>query len=573
MVFSVDMAGDAGADIPRCYLPDWLEEARIWGISLQLYELRSRRNWGIGDFADLATFCDIAAEAGADFVGLNPLHALFLSDPERCSPFSPSTRRFLNPLYIAVDDVPGFQRSDALIAKARTLAALETVDYREVTALKITALRQIWAEDRWRDVDGANAAFDRYCDAGGEALRLHALFEALSAEMSARGAGAGWRGWPEGYASPGTEAVARFAREQADEIRFQCWLQWLCEAQLDRAAALARRAGMRVGLYLDLSVGEAPDGSATWTDREAYVVGQTIGAPPDYFSAHGQDWGLTPLSPDRLARSGCEAFESAIDAAMRHGGALRIDHAMALERLFFVPEGQTPASGRYVDYPAERMIETLAAASMRNLSLVIGEDLGVVPSGFRERMEKHRILSYRIAYFEKQDERFTPAQSYPDLAIACLSTHDLAPLRAWWRGDDIRLRKRVGAIDEAMATEQKAARAVERAALVDALEASGAVTSAQADGLRGDAGGAEASDLPKGFAAAMHRFIALTPSKLAAARLADLSGDDRPTNLPGTVEAYPNWRFKCPVALEDLPRSELFSAITGALSSIRPKAS
>jgi 4-alpha-glucanotransferase len=571
------MPGDAGTDGSRCYLPDWLEETRIWGISLQLYELRSRRNWGIGDFADLATVCDIAAEAGADFVGLNPLHALFLSDPDRCSPFSPSTRRFLNPLYIAVDDVPSYQRSDAHLAKARALAALETVDYRQVTALKITALRQIWAEDRWRNGGGTAAAFDLYCARASEPLRLHALFEALSAEMAARGAGAGWRGWPEDYASPGTEAVARFAREHSDEIRFQCWLQWLCEVQLDRAAAIARRAGMRVGLYLDYAVGEAPDGSATWTDREAYVVGQTIGAPPDYFSAYGQDWGLTPLSPDTLERTGCAAFEQAIDAAMRHGGALRIDHAMALERLFFVPEGETPADGRYVDYPAATMIATLAAASLRNESLVIGEDLGVVPSGFRDRMAKHRILSYRIAYFEKDDALFKPAQSYPELAIACLSTHDLAPLRAWWRGDDIRLRKSVDAIDAAMAKEQDAARAVERGALVDALEASGAVTAAEAAGLRSGSGGArdgaEADDLPEGFAAAMHRFIALTPCKLAAARLADLAGDDRPTNLPGTVEAYPNWRFKCPVALEDLPRTDLFAAITGALSSIRPKAS
>ncbi len=324
-------------------------------------------------------------------------------------------------------------------------------------------------------------------------------------------------------------------------------------------------------------MGEAPDGSATWTDREAYVVGQTIGAPPDYFSAYGQDWGLTPLSPQTLERTGCAAFESAIDAAMRHGGALRIDHAMALERLFFVPEGETPADGRYVDYPAATMIATLAATSERNRSLVIGEDLGVVPSGFRERMARHRILSYRIAYFEKDEALFKRAQDYPELAIACLSTHDLAPLAAWWRGDDIRLRAGVGAIDAAMAQEQDAARSVERAALVEALDASGAVTAADADALRTASDeacdGDGADELPEGFAAAMHRFIALTPCKLAAARLADLAGDDRPTNLPGTVEAYPNWRFKCPVAIEDLPNTELFLAIAGALSSIRPKAS
>ena len=555
-----------------CHVPDWLDHTRVWGISLQLYELRSRRNWGIGDFADLATFCDIAAEAGADFVGLNPLHALFLADPDRRSPFSPSNRRFLNALYIAVDDVPGYEPSGPIAAKARALSALPTVEYVQVAALKITALRQIWSQDRWRADPGASAAFDIYCARRGEALRMHALFEALSEEMVSRGFGSGWREWPEEFADPNSDAVAGFARSNPDEIRFQCWLQWLCETQLEKAATIARGAGMRIGLYLDYAVGEAPGGSATWTDRDAYVVGQSIGAPPDYFSAHGQDWGLTPLSPGDLARTGCAAFTEPVGVAMGFAGALRIDHVMALERLFFVPDGHLPAEGRYVDYPSEALMGALARLSETHGVVVIGEDLGVVPEGFRERMAARRILSYRIAYFEKDGDRFRRAQDYPALAIACLSTHDLAPLRAWWRGDDIRLRNGIGAIDAVMAATQTLERAGERAALVDALRDSGALAAEEDE--RFAAAAREPGEFPPdGFATAMHRFIALTPCKLAAARLADLAGDDRPTNLPGTVDGYPNWRLKCPVSIEDLPHDERFRRITGALAAIRPKQS
>ena len=565
-----DRSAESDASGLTCHIPGWLAETRVWGISLQLYEVRSRRNWGIGDFSDLATFCDVAAETGADFVGLNPLHALFLADPDRCSPFSPSSRRFLNPLYIAVDAVAGYEPSGPVVAKARALSALPTVDYAQVAALKITALRQIWSRDGWRDDPGAAAAFDLYCAQRGEALRMHALFEALSEEMVARGFGCGWREWPVAYADPRCDAVAAFTRENSDEVRFQCWLQWLCETQLEKAATIARGAGMRIGLYLDFAVGEAPDGSATWTDRDAYVVDQSVGAPPDYFSAYGQDWGLTPLSPKNLARTGCAAFAEPVDTAMRFGGALRIDHVMALERLFFVPEGHSPADGTYVDYPTEALMDVLARLSNKHHSLVIGEDLGVVPEGFRERMATRGILSYRIAYFEKDEARFKPAQAYPELAIACLSTHDLAPLRAWWRGDDIRLRHGIGAIDAEMAAVQTKERAAERVSLVDALDQSDALAPEEAK-IYAAAAEEPGEFLPPGFAAAMHRFIALTPCKLAAARLADLSGDDRPTNLPGTVDAYPNWRFKCPVLLEDLPRDERFGRITGALAAIRPR--
>ena len=554
----------------RCFLPSWLDGGPIWGVALQLYEVRSARNWGIGDFCDLMSACDIAAEAGADFLGLNPLHALFMADPDRCSPFSPSSRRFLNPIYIAVDEVEGFAASDAVSAKARNLRETEIVDYREVAALKMTVLRRIWTDRAMTQSAEAHAAYDRFREDKGEPLRLHALFEALSMTMVASGSGSGWRDWPEEYRHPETAAVAKFARDNADEIEFHSWLQWLCEEQLAQAAGIARRAGMRVGLYLDFAVGEAPDGSATWTDQHSYVIGRSVGAPPDWFSAYGQDWGLTPLSPQVLAETGCAAFAESIEASMRHAGALRIDHAMALQRLFFIPEGRPPAEGEYVDFPFEQLMRTLADLSHRQRAIVIGEDLGVVPPGFRDRMEEWRVLSYRIAYFEKKDDDFILPDAYPRLAITCLSTHDLPPLRSWWRGDDIRLRQGMGAIDAEAAGDQTRERATERSAIMEALQRSGAASASDIEAFARSIEHPEA-DLPLDFWAAMHRFLALAPSHLTAVRLADLTGDDRPTNVPGTVESYPNWRFKSPVPLEDLSRSELFRTITGAVSEIRPR--
>ena len=554
----------------RCYLPSWLDAQPIWGITLQLYEVRSNRNWGVGDFCDLMTACDIAAEAGADFVGLNPLHALFMADPERCSPFSPSSRRFLNPIYIAVDEVEGYIPSDAVSGKTRTLRETDIVDYREVAALKMAVLRRIWTDRAETQSSGTRDAFRRFCEEKGEPLRLHALFEALSMEMVARGFASGWRDWPEEYRHPETAAVDDYARDHTEEVDFHRWLQWLCEEQLAQAAGIARRAGMRVGLYLDFAVGEAPDGSATWTDQNAYVIGKSVGAPPDWFSAYGQDWGLTPLSPDVLAATGCAAFAASIEASMRHAGAVRIDHAMALQRLFFIPEGHPPAEGEYVDFPFEQLMRTLADLSHERRTIVIGEDLGVVPPGFRDRMEEWQVLSYRIAYFEKKDRDFIRPKDYPPLSIACLSTHDLPPLRAWWRGDAIRLRQGIGAIDENMADGQARERAVERIAIMEALRDAGAASDEEIALFARSIENPEA-DLPLAFWAAMHRFLALTPSHLTAVRLADLTGEDRPTNVPGTVESYPNWRFKAPVPLEDLSRSELFRAITGAVAQTRPR--
>ena len=362
-----------------CFIPDWLKEGRCWGVACQLYGLRSPRNAGIGDFEDLARFAELMAEAGADFVGVNPLHALFLAAPERCSPFSPSSRRFLNPLYIALDKAPFYERvADALDPPAE-LRASKMVDYRAVGAFKTKALGVLFRIFANATEDEHDADFEKFVLEGGEPLYLHALFEALSEAMTQQGHGATWHSWPDEYRHPATDSVRAFAEEQAELVTFHSWLQWLADRQLGAAQARARAAGMRIGLYLDLAVGVAPDGSATWSDRTLTVPGARIGAPPDYYNAAGQDWGLAPLSPAGLVARNLEPFRDSLDAVLHHAGALRIDHAMSLYRLFWIADGFTAADGVYVRYPFAEMLQVLAGVSQARQAIIIGEDLGVVP--------------------------------------------------------------------------------------------------------------------------------------------------------------------------------------------------
>ena len=546
---------------PPCFLPEWLEHAPAWGVTTQLYELVSKRNWGIGDFADLGRLAEIAAAAGADFVGLTPLHALFLAGPERCSPFSPSNRRFLNPLHIAVDRLPGY---GAALADRDALSAVRQgplIDYAAVGRLKRDAFSALWA--RWRDDPGsdASAAFDAFREEGGEALRRHALFEAISARMSEAGHGAGWTGWPEPYRDPESPAVARFAAEHADDVAFHAWLQWQADGQLREAAQRARDAGMRIGLYLDMAVGEVPDGSAVWADRDMYVAGATVGAPPDYFSTTGQEWGIAALSPPALRRGDHAYLISLIEHAARHAGALRIDHVMALWQLFLIPQDAAPADGAYVRYDIDAILTGLSALSREKGLIVIGEDLGYVPEGFRELMQAAGILSYRIVYFEREGESFRAAEHYPRHAIACLSTHDLPTLRGWWGGNDIALRLEHGLIDRDSADAQSKARSAERGQVA-------ALSAAMLSAAPLDSG---SDELPEAVALGLHAFVARTGALLAGVRLADLAGEELPTNLPGTSAAYPNWRRRLRLTLEEMGTDERFRAITEVMRAARPR--
>ncbi len=552
-----------------CYLPDWLRDGRCWGIACQLYGLRSRRNWGIGDFEDLARFAEIAAAAGADFVGVNPLHALFMADPGRFSPFSPSSRRFLNPLYIAVDNAPGAQTVLAAVHVPDEIRDAELVDYAAVGPLKLKALRHLFRAFRETAEETDAEDFARYIVDGGEPLYLHALFEAVSEAMAARGLGATWHAWPEEFRHPASAAVAAFAAGNGEAIAFHSWLQWLAERQLAAAQARAHAAGMRIGLYLDMAVGVAPDGSATWSDRDLTVPSVRIGAPPDYFNAAGQDWGVAPLSPSALKARDFEPFREAIDAVLRHAGALRIDHAMSLYRLFWISSGFTAADGVYVRYPLAAMLRTLAGVSQARQSIVIGEALGVVPAGFPEVLGACGIQSYRVFFFEMRDGRFLPIGDYPREALACITTHDLHTLAGWWSGHDLNVRAGIGYLRSDETVHAMAERASERHQLLVTL-ADHALMPEEMHAVR-DGHVAPPETLPEPVAVAVHRLVARSPCRLFVIAVEDLTATPDQVNIPGTTDEHPNWRRKIACDLEELPEQPFFRSITAALREERPR--
>jgi 4-alpha-glucanotransferase len=565
----VELGGMQAPEGAPCYVPDWLRDGRCWGIACQLYGLRSERNWGIGDFEDLGRFAEIAAAAGADFVGVNPLHALFMAAPERYSPFSPSNRQFLNPVYIAIDRAPGYAGMEDALAAPPEIRAPDLVDYRAVGTLKRKALERLFRIFADRDEDDLSADFERFSAERGRPLYLHALFEALSEAMVQKGHGATWHGWPEEYRHPGTDAVRAFAEEQEELVTFHAWLQWLADRQVGEAQARARAAGMRIGLYLDLAVGVSPDGSATWSDRDLTVPGARIGAPPDYYNANGQDWGLAPLSPAGLVARDFEPFREAMDVVVRHAGALRIDHAMSLYRLFWIAEGFGASDGVYVRYPFQQMLRTLAEVSRARHTVVIGEDLGVVPPGFREVMREVGIQSYRVFFFEKRKDFFLPPEAYPREALACITTHDLYTLAGWWSGRDIEVRRDIGMVADDEVPKLQEERGHERRRVLGLLSDQSLLPDELAPLIRGEAEAPR--DVPGSFAVALHRLVARTPSRLFAVPAEDLTGALEQVNIPGTTGEHPNWRRKLSVDLEELPNAPLFRAIATALAEERPR--
>ncbi|MFP3546771.1 4-alpha-glucanotransferase [Rhizobium sp. SIMBA_035] len=553
--------------IPRSFLPEFLLTDRVWGISLQLYELRSERNWGIGDFQDLVDIIRLAGSLGADFIGLNPLHAPFLADPDRCSPYEPSNRQMLNPLYIAVDHVPGFKSDPQLDLRLRQLRSTDLVDYGRVAEAKMAILRRIW--ETWRSSSDRRAedlqAFDLFVDEGGEVLRRHGLFETLSSMMAEQGFGAGWLSWPSEYQRPESAKVAMFTDEHAEQIDFNIWLQWLCHRQLRHAVDAARNAGLRIGLYLDLAVGEATDGSATWSEQGAYISDATVGSPPDPFAPQGQDWHLAAYHPAEIASGDHAPYRRMVTAAMRYAGAIRIDHAAALRRLFLVPLESTPDEGAYVDYPQNELLQILAEASSNYRCLVIGEDLGMLPEGLQEDLAEANILSYRILSYERGQKGFKPAGAYPRLSLACVSTHDHQTLAGWWRGADIKARSEHGIVPPEMTEVHAEERQHEREDLKVALNEEGTNPPKHLPSPRAD------DEKLKALVVSAHRFIAKTASVLAAVRVADMTAEKRPTNIPGTRGTYPNWKPKLSVSLERLSGLPLLLQIADAMRDERPK--
>jgi 4-alpha-glucanotransferase len=559
---SEDIAGLSAS----AYWPQFLVDQRAWGLSVQAYALRSSRNWGIGDFEDLARLAEFAANRGADFLGVSPLHALFIADPDRISPYSPSSRDFLNVLLIAPDRVPGYEGLPERAQIEGQLAALrntEQVDYAAVHRVKLPALESLFAHFLKEADTETKDVFEHFCYECGEALETHALYEALSEHFVRQGGNVAWVTWPEDYRQPSNIAARDFARAAKMRIAFHAWLQWIAHTQLAEAQERARAAGMRIGLYLDLAVGISPDGSRSWLDGVAVANHARIGCPPDPFSALGQDWGLVPFSPLGLAKERFEPFRAVLRANMAHAGALRIDHAMGLQRLYWVPEGNTAIDGAYVAYPFRELLEGVAEESWISQTIIIGEDLGTVPPGFTDTMVRAGLLSYQIFYFTERDGVWMPPHAYRREAMVCASTHDLPTLRGWWVSNDINWRVQSGRATETEAVVQRQERILDRKRLLDALMGSQA--------LRTDGPFEHADEMPEEVLVAVHRFLAATPCRLFAVQLDDALGVREQANLPGTIDEHPNWRRKTKLSIETLGEDPLFRAVTAAVSAERPR--
>ncbi|MFI1165148.1 4-alpha-glucanotransferase [Streptomyces sp. NPDC020801] len=568
---------------------------RSYGLLVQLYSLLSGRSWGMGDLGDLAELSAWAGRAlGAGFVQVNPLHAAVPGAPTDPSPYRPSSRRFPDPVHLRVEDVPEFpyiedredrERVRTLLERAGRLraAVLGTesgtgpgtesgtgpgkqrdeepgegalIDRDAVWELKREALELV---RRVPLGPGRRAAYADFLAEHGQALEDHATWYAL-AEVH----GSDWSHWPEGLRDPRSAETARARAELMDRVDFHSRLAWLTDDQLTAAQRAAREAGMPIGVVHDLAVGVHPGGADAWAQQDHFAAGMSVGAPPDAFNARGQDWGLPPWRPDRLAASGYAPFRRLLRALFRYAGALRIDHVMGLFRLWWVPQGRPPTEGTYVRYDAEAMLAVLVLEASRAGSVVIGEDLGTVEPGVRETLHRRGVLGTSVLWFERDwegDGRPLPPERWRAECLATATTHDLPPTAARLTGEHVELRHRLGLLTRPLEKErsQAAADAGEWLALLAELGL-----------LQGTSGGigppSEEAEIQ-----AVHRFLLRTPARMIGLWLPDTVGDRRPQNLPGTWDQYPNWRLPVadaggrPVTLEDLAASPRLRALTEVL--------
>jgi 4-alpha-glucanotransferase len=522
-------AMEAPSSIVRAFQGDG---RRLWGLAVQLYAVRSRRNHGIGDFRDLRDIVAIAARAGAAAVGLNPLHALFLDRPELTSPYAPNSRLFVNPLYIALDELDWFRRGD--IPDAETVRRGHLVDYPAVSALKLAAFRAAYGRFLSDASPEQRDDFDTFRDERGESLKRFACFEMLRA----RHAPVPWWQWPAPWSSPNDVEIETMHRAEREQCGFFEFLQWVADRQLAQCQHHASQKGMTIGLYLDLAVGAEPAGAGAWSNQQAVVASLSIGAPPDALNRAGQNWGLVPFNPHTLPAHDFAAFRQLLAATMRHAGAVRLDHVLGLMRLYLIPHGA--GEGAYVRYPFEQLLRVIAEESQKHRCIFIGEDLGTVPEGFRETVARWGVWSYRVMMFERRHGgAFKSPDEYPADALATFNTHDLATFSGWMSGHDLLTKRAIGLI-----TESDEDRARDR----DALRT----------GLAG-----YAEDGTDSIAAAA-RFLAASPSRLVAVSIEDVLGVADQVNIPGTTDRHPNWRRKLPVALEDWDKQPAFIEIADA---------
>ena len=499
---------------------------RSWLLAVQLYGVRSSRNWGIGDFTDLQGLIALAADLGADGVGLNPLHALFDDRPADCSPYSPNSRLFLNALYVDVERVAGFQPTAIAASQAAVagLRARDVVDYAAVAELKWRALRSAFAAFKTGPQTEHHAAFARFRSERGAMLSRFACFEVLRHKFHTP-----WWEWPAEWQQPDdARCAALHAGPDSDEIEFVKFVQWCADRQLQSCRELCARLGMKVGLYLDVAVGVQSDGFDAWKEQAAISRHLAVGAPPDALNTSGQNWGLAGFNAAGLEIQSFEPYREMLRASMRHAGAIRLDHVLGLKRLYLVPHGFAADNGVYVQMPFEALLAATAQESVAHRCVVIGEDLGTVPEGFRAQMADWGIWSYQVMMFERDDQgSFCDVDHYTPNALVTFNTHDLSTYAGWRGFSDLALKRSLG-IDPGETDE---ARWHALAMLTQVLRRNAI----------------DRDDLY-----AVVDFLARTRSRLLTISLEDLLGVVDQPNIPGTVDQHPNWRRRLPLAVDEI---------------------
>ena len=564
-----------------CFKPKVLTEGeKVWGLSVQLYCLRSDHNWGIGDFSDLSFLVEKLAKQGAQFVGLNPIHALYPANADACSPYGPSSRRWLNFIYIDVTTLDGYQQDSTQAVvndvsfqqQLQKVRAADWVDYQLVTKLKLDALEKVFEYQNSQYLSKntkLNKVFKAFVNDGGDSLQTLAVYDALQESLAAQQKTfSGWPVFPKEFSDFHNPAVKTFTKKHAKRVKFFLWLQWQAALQLEMVNQVAQKSNMLIGLYRDLAVGVSEGSAEIWGNKALYCTEASVGAPPDILGPLGQNWGLPPMDPEKLFEQQYQPIIEMFDANMRATGALRIDHVMALLRLWWVVKGDDAKKGGYVYYPVDDLLAILALESHRHQSLVIGEDLGTVPDEIRTKLADNGVYSYRVFFFEQApDGGFFSPSHYPEQSMSTLTTHDMPTLAGYWHCDDLTLGKELGIYPtEDILSTLYASRHQNKQSILDTLHGHHSIN----DELGRDVHNVKMS---KALNFGMQLHMASGSSALLSLQLEDWLEMDKPVNIPGTFNEYPNWRRKLTRNLQDIFNDSSLNELAANLTEARKHAS
>ena len=559
-----------------CYLPENLRNGKAWGLSINLYAIRSEQNWGIGDFTDLKRIVRWVAGFKGSLVGINPLHVIPNTSPFGASPYSPISRLYKNFIYLDIEGIPEvkesedagkFMSSKKYSQKLDELRKADLIDYEAVASLKEKILKyafSVFYKKHYLRDTGRGREFKKYISEEGLALESFAIFMALSEHMKKTKNAHSWQEWPRKYHNLSGKAVDAFRKEHKKEIYFYQYVQWLIDKQLREISEEVENHGLNAGLYYDLAIGSLSAGSDAWAYQDVIADRADVGAPPDDFSPDGQKWGFPPLIPEKLKGNAYELFIQTMRRCMKYGRAIRIDHALGLFRLFWIPDGMTTEDGAYVACYSDDLLRIIALESTLNRTMVIAEDLGTMGEHVRETLKRFQMLSYRLFYFERNypDPSFLPPGKYPDMALCAVTTHDLPTLYGYWRGRDIETRRSVGKyLNEEQWEQQIQDRERDKRLILTALRFQGLIN----DDFPSDPD--MIPEMTAELCLAIYKYLALSPCKLLLVSLDDIIGTLDQQNMPGTVDSYPNWMQKSPVTLEEIMTRERFAAVTEMLKN------